>query len=69
MKANVIFRGVLYFFIAFMSPLAALFAQAAHEGKWPAELSLIAVSIGGLVSALTALRSYIDGTNERAKHE
>jgi len=69
MKTNVIFRGVLYFLIAFLGPVSALLLQAAHEGVWPSSLSLLAVSLGGLVSALTALRSYVDGTNERAKHE
>jgi len=62
---SVIGRAVLYFGIALLTPLSALFIQADKLQIWPSWLSVFSIILVGTVQGLIAIRAYFDGSAQR----
>ena len=61
----VLLRGGLYVAIAILTPVAAVFGEAAQYHYWPDAASLSYALLTGLLSGLVAVRAFLDGSAER----
>ena len=62
---SVALRGALYAALAVLSPVAVVYADAAKTWEWPALPVVVSAVLSGMVSALVAVRAFLDGSNER----
>ena len=53
-------RGALYFSIAALTPMAASFTEWSSEEGPRNVYEVVAVTLGALISGLTAIRAYLD---------
>ena len=58
-------RGTLYFLIAVLTPLAAVYGECAQYHYWPDAPSIMYALLSGLLAGLVAVRAYLDGSAER----
>ena len=61
----VLLRGALYVAIAVLTPVAAVYGEAAQYQYWPDTSSVVSGALTGLLSGLVALRAFLDGSAER----
>ena len=59
--------AALYFGVALLTPISAIFIEGAKTDTWPTRVALVSAALSGLVQGLISLRAYYDGSNERFK--
>ena len=62
---GIVGRALLYFSIAFLTPLSSLLNRGAHTDTWPTTISLVATIVAGILSGAVAIRAYFDGSAQR----
>ena len=62
---GIIGRAILYFSIAFLTPLSSLLNRNSHTDTWPTMVSLVATVVAGILSGAIAIRAYFDGSAQR----
>ena len=60
-------RAALYFSIAVLTPVAAVLGESADGGEWPTRMSMVAATVAGVVSGMTALRAFVDSSMQQFK--
>lgn len=59
----------MYWFLQFLPPIGALFAEYAEKDAWPSKQRLVSVLILATIAGIGGLRMFFDGTVQRRNEE